>query len=675
MPPYESSIEGCPDWVTLFPDQGILAGIAVSVDAIGRSFFCTYRVTESDPGFRLRRSVTYGLRLTVVYSDAVTGTLMLPESVVPGNVIRLRVGERARITFRPATGGGQPYTYELPCPDPPPGTFPLPSELPPGLGFGPLTRFLSGTPEVRHTGPDCTYSVTDSATPPATLARSVALIIDPTRAKWRFTQRTLLQEDRPLNRNNDADPQLVYKLALAEPEHGETPPDGTDPVYRLLGIGPPLAFDPGPDTREPGYVHRSSDPPLGKTTTHRYQVLFGDTVDDTLCIDVSYRDEHEDDYDDRLIASVRIHDDAYFDGTEFRCPPVPLRPASASCATPSNPVHAALAPVHARRALDVAHGAVRERVRGWTPGAARVLTAIAPLVGLGSPSGESEGFDYTGSNESLSTGAELGARSWQAGLVGSHTRAELHYRARASLAGRGYLTGEHDTEIFSVHPFAAWHRPSGGRAWTPLGAGTGHLRHRDDLGFPSWSRSNVNLRAYAAGDTVPMADLLAGELEAEAGIEAFAFEIEGGQLEAKASVSAEGMFDPRVTLIGSAQDSFGVDEYEHDSWGLSGGVRFISGEVRRGFGLELDTRLVSRTKEARPMVGMRGEAGYGLSSGPLFGTLRPHVGLIRYSGDGSLQRGLGVALRDTPRSRIKLEVYDRTRDGLRALQLTLDHRF
>ncbi|MDE0458311.1 MAG: hypothetical protein OXI15_13540, partial [Chromatiales bacterium] len=64
IPPYESSIDGCPDWVTLFPDQRILAGTAPVQDR-GKTFLCTYRVTESDPGFRPARSVSYGLRLAV----------------------------------------------------------------------------------------------------------------------------------------------------------------------------------------------------------------------------------------------------------------------------------------------------------------------------------------------------------------------------------------------------------------------------------------------------------------------------------------------------------------------------------------------------------------------------------------------------------------------------------
>ena len=721
IPPYESSIEGCPDWVTLFPDQGVLAGTAPG-DEIDRTFFCTYRVTESDPGFRSQQSVTYGLRLVVGPPEA--SDLMLPEFVVPGNVVRLRVDERARITFEPATEGVVPYTYALRCPDPPPiGPNPA-SSLPSGLGFSPLTRILSGTPKTAYAGPDCTYSVTDSTMPEgATLARSVALIIEPERTKWRFTQRSLLQEDRPLNRSNVADPQAVYGLPEAIPEAGGTPPQNTAPVYRLLDVEPPLMFNSDPDMRLLTYRHSGSDPQLGTTFTYRYQVLFGDTVDDTLCIDVSYRVlvDNDEDTEDPLIASVRIHDNAYWDGNEFSCPPVPLQPASTSHAVPSNPVHTALAPVHARRALDFSHGTVRDRVRGWTPGAPRVLTAIPPQAGIGSLSGESHGFDYSGSSDSLSTGAEIGAGPWQAGLVGSFTRTELHYRAAASLAKRGYLAGEHDTEIFSLHPFAAWHIPSGGNVWASLGAGVGQLRHRDDLGFPSWSRSDMRLRAYAAGASVPVADMLSGELEAETSIESFAFEIEGGdrissslptsrgrdwraglawrapiagapslsvayrhltgdgpeggQLEARGSVSVKGLFDPRLTVTGNLEGSFGLGDFEHDSWGLGGGIRFAPGEEDRGFALELDTRLVSLDDGESSDVGIRGEAGYGLWSGPHIGTVRPYVGLTRYSSDGSLRRALGVDLRNTPASRVNVEFRGQPRDRFRTLTFTVRHRF
>ena len=615
----------------------------------------------------------------------------------------------------------QPYTYELQCPNPPP-TGPNPaSSLPLGLGHDPLTRVLSGTPEVAYRGPDCTYRVTDSATVPATLARSVALIVEPELAKWQFpaNDRSLAQRDQRLDRATMGE-QTIITLPDAT---GAPIQNDPTPVYRIADtLGQRLTFDP--QTRNLSYTHPQSNsvPPLRRTFTYRYQVLFGDTVDDTLCIDVSFRKDADNDNDptnDPLFASVRIHDDAYWDGEEYLCPPVPLQPASASRAAPSNPVHEALGPVHARRALDVAHGAVRDRVRGWTPGTTRVLTAIAPRAGIGSLSGESDGFDYTGSSESVSTGAEVGAGSWQAGLVGSYTRTELHYRAAVGLAERGYRSGEHTTEILSLHPFAAWHMPSGGRVWTSLGAGTGRLRHRDDLGFPSWSRSDVQLRAYAAGASVPVADILAGELEAEADIESFALEIEGGdrissalptmrgrdyraglawsapiagapslsvaykhltgdgpedgQLEAKGSVSVEGIFDPRLTVIGNAEGSFDLGDYERDSWGLGGSVRFAPGEGAHGFGLDLETRLVFPDDGGSSGIGVRGEAGLRVRIGSFFGIVRPYFGLIRYSADNSKRLIMGVDVRDMPDSRVKLEFENRDRS--QALRFSLGHRF
>ena len=672
---------------------------------------CTYTVTDSaDESFSRVVQVT----------SAAASPLRLSSPVVPGNVLRLRVGERTRITFRQASGGVPPYNYELNCPDPAPGTFPPPSTLPPGLGFGLQTRVLSGTPETAYRGPDCTYRVNDSDTPPSTDEQSVALIIDPQRAKWRFApqSRSLLQQDQPLNRNNDADPQLVHRLPEAEVEGG-TQPEDTVPVYKLMGVLPPLKFDSDPDARRLEYVHPESDqdPPLGSVSTYRYQVLFGDTVDDTLCIDISYRDEDED--NDRLIASVRIRDDAHWDGEMWRCPAAPLQPSSASLPPVSNPVHTALAPVHARRAVDVAHTAVRDQVRNWSSGEARTLTAITPAIGLASLSGESGGFDYSGTSEALSAGAELGAGSWQVGALASFVRTGLHYRAEASLAQHGYLTGEHDTEFLSLHPFAAWHASSGGHVWVSFGAGLGELRHRDDLGFPSWSRSDVRLLSYAAGASVPVADMLTGELQAEAGIEAFSLEIEGGgnissslptmrgrdyraglawsaplsgspsismayrhltgdgadggSLEAEGSFSVAGVFDPRLTLTGSVEASFGLGENDQDLWGLGAGLHFAPDGLGRGFGLGVETRLRSLTHEQSPSVSIHGEAGYGLGGGGPFGTIRPYLGVVGESRRQSVQPTLGVALRETPDSVAKVEFRERPAID-RALIFTLWHR-
>ena len=105
------------------------------------------------------------------------------------------------------------------------------------------------------------------------------------------------------------------------------------------------------------------------------------------------------------------------------------------------------------------------------------------------------------------------------------------------------------------------------------------------------------------------------------------------------------------------------------------GVRFAPGESGRGFGLDLDAHLVSLNDQRSSDVGIRGEAGYGLWGGPYFGTVRPYIGLIRYSGDGSLQRALGVDLRDTPASQVNVEIHDQPHDRLRALRFTLRHRF
>ena len=479
----------------------------------------------------------------------------------------------------------------------------------------------------------------------------------------------------------------------------------------------PLTFNAS--TRVLSYTQGVADPLLDTPMTFRYQVSVDDAPHDALCVDITYLDKDEDDLLDGV--NVRIRDDAYWDGTEYRCPDAPPQSVSSSGATVSNPVHTALGPVHARRAVGVAHSAVQDRVRRWTPGAPRMLSAISPAVGLGSLSGRSEGFDYSGSSESLSAGAETGAGSWQAGLVASFTRTELHYRAEAALSERGYRAGEHDTQILSLHPFAAWHAPSGGHLWASLGGGTGKLRHRDDLGFPAWSRSDVGLLAYAVGAAVPVADVLSGELQAEAGIESFAFEIEGGgrissslpkmrghdygaglawsaplpgapsvsmaykhltgdgpeggRLETKGSVSVAGVFDPRLSLTGKAEASFGLGDHEQDSWSLGGGVRFTPDVRRGGFGLDLDTRLASLTDGRSAGFGMRGEVGYGLWGGPFFGTVRPYAGLTAYPGGGSPGLVLGLDLRDTPNSRVKLEFHDRAGSRSRGVRFTLHHRF
>ena len=676
---------------------------------------CTLTVTDSS-----QPAATTSRAVEIEVTGAATQPLTLPEKVVlvpdgdPTDHVSLMVQQRASERFAEASGGVQPYTYDLQC------------ALPPGLGFSSGTRTLSGTPLEVYRGPDCTYRVTDSSSPPASVSQGFELVVDPLdMPTWRFRTRTVAESDHPVLRERGLQ-QFFVTLPHAVGRTDDTP------VYELRGVHPPLEFDPA--TRRLSYRHTGVDPLFETPTTFRYQVSVDhdgdgdrdpDEVHDTLCVDVSYHDPPPGStfIFDGLLSTVRVfvRDDAYKDGEEFRCPDAPPQSASSAQATLSNPVHSALAPIHARRAVDVAHAAVRDRVLGWSPGAPRVLSAITPAVGIGSLSGQSGGFEYTGSSESLSVGAELGAGSWQAGLVASFTGTDLHYRAAADLSERGYLAGEHDTEILSLHPFAAWHAPSGGHLWASLGTGIGHLRHRDDLGFPSWSGSDVRLFAHALGASVPLADVLSGELQAEAGIESFAFDIEGGdrissslptmrgrdyraglawsapvpgapsvsiaykhltgdgpeggQLEARGSVSVEGVFHPRLTLNGNAEGSFGLGDYEQNFWRLGGGVRFAPDSLGRGFGLDLDARLMSLADGRSAGVGLRSEAGYGLWGGPFFGMMRPYVGLIRYSGDHSVRRTLGLDLRDSSNWPIKIEVHDHSSDQSLALKFSLRHRF
>ena len=738
--PYESSIDGCPDWVTLFPDQGILAGTGSATDS-GRTFFCTFQVTESDPGFRPARSVSYGLRLTVpaerplrlptdvteIFGEK-SGHVEVRDVVYGGNrhkQLTFKIGRFGGVRFQAAPdenwGGVEPYTYEL-----------VDCTLPAGLEFHPDTRVLSGTSNAEYRGSTCTYRVTDGSS--ASDSRAFVLVVEPLEARaWRFRTRTVAPEQGlcvlPGRRS--------VQVATLPRAHGG---EGQE-RYGLPGAPYPpaspnlLSFNPSNLVLT--FANPSPPPVLGTPNTYRYLVGTGTNVnarnaEDALCLD--FRVDHgveicpgDDSVEPPLRPGHFIHlqlhvrDDAFWDGNarEYRCPDTAAPPPRPGAQGVSNPVHEAMGPVHARRAAGVASVAVRDRVRGWSPGSEQASFALTPEVGFASLSGQHDGFDYTGNSESVTVGAETGAGAWQAGLVASFTRTELRYRAATALAELGYRTGEHDSEILSLHPFAAWHLPSGGHLWAVLGGGTGDLRHRDDLGFPSRSNSDVRLLAYAAGASVPLAEVLSGELQAEADIDSFAFDIkgggrissslptmrgvdyraglawsapvrgspsvslayrhatgdgpEGGQLEARGSVSVEGILHPRLALIGSAEGSVGLGDYEQDFWRLGGGVRFAPDSLGRGFGLELNTRFASLGDGAPSGVGIRGEVGYGLWGGPFFRTMRPYVGLVRYSDGDSVRRTLGLDLGHTSNWPIKIEVLDRSDD--QSLRFSLRHRF
>ena len=608
-----------------------------------------------------------------------------------------------------ATGGVQPYEYSFACGG---------EELPPGMSFAPETRRFAGTPDAAFRD-SCTYSVTDSAQPAQTFSATVEVIVDPLdRGTWRFRTRTV-EPGGPCTRPDPGTDTPVATLPHAQ--GGEAGED----VYTLIDFPNDhfLTFDQ--ESRQLTYTHPSAVPILGTPNTYRYLVgatgFNATNADDALCLDVQFNAGASicpEPAEQFIHIQLQVRDDAFWDenADEYRCPDSTAPAPRSNSQSVSNPVHTALAPVHARRAVDVAHAAIRDRVRDWSPGDSRGLNAIGPAVGLASLSGESGGFDYSGTSESLSAGAELGTGSWQAGLVATFVRTGLDYRAGSNLRERGYLAGEHDTEYLSVHPFAAWHASSGGHLWASLGAGAGELSHRDDLGFPSWSRSDASLLSYTAGAALPIAELLSGELQAEAGIEAFSLEIEGGgsissslptmrgrdyraglawsaplpgapsisvaykhltgdggdggSLETEGSFSVAGFLDPRLSVTGSAEASIGLGDHDQDLWGLGIGLRFAPDGLRRGFGLEVDTSLHSLANERSQSVSIRGEAGYGLWGGPFFGTVRPYVGVVGDTNRQSVQPTLGLALRETPNSAAGVEFRER-RDIDRALMFTL----
>ena len=149
-----------------------------------------------------------------------------------------------------------------------------------------------------------------------------------------------------------------------------------------------------------------------------------------------------------------------------------------------------------------------DRVRRWSPEAPRPF-AVSPSVDFASLSGESDWLRLH-RLQPVATRRRGTGRRVLAGGPGSPP-------SPGPICATGQRRGSPNSAIrpasttprfFSVHPFAAWHAPSRGHLWASLGAGLGNLRHRDDLGFPSWSSSDVELRTYAAGASVPLADVL-----------------------------------------------------------------------------------------------------------------------------------------------------------------------
>ena len=150
---------------------------------------------------------------------------------------------------------------------------------------------------------------------------------------------------------------------------------------------------------------------------------------------------------------------------------------------------------------------------------------------------------------------------------------------------------------------------------------------------------------------------------------------EGERMEAVGSVAFAGLLDPRLSVTGSAEASFGLGDYEHDTWRLGGGIEFAPGRDGRGVSVDLDTRVRSLDAGRTAGAGLEAEAGYGLWGGPFLGMVRPYVGLTRYPGEASIRRAVGLYLRDTPDTHLSVEAWDHSRDDSQGVGLRARLRF
>ncbi|MYG80767.1 MAG: hypothetical protein F4187_02865, partial [Gemmatimonadetes bacterium] len=217
-----------------------------------------------------------------------------------------------------ASGGVAPYTYEL-----------VDCTLPAGLEFHANTRVLSGTPDAEYRGPNCTYRVTDSSSPPASFSLSFVLIVEPLEeSDWRFRTRTV-EPGGPCALPGSG-PVEVATLPAAHAGEGNA-------GYALPGAparpdpGSFLSFNPDPSNRVLTYTNPGPPPVLGTPNTYRYLVGTADSVDaenaeDALCLDVQYVPKSatcdETPPLTHLQILLQIRDDAFWDenAEEYRCP-------------------------------------------------------------------------------------------------------------------------------------------------------------------------------------------------------------------------------------------------------------------------------------------------------------------------------------------------------------------
>ena len=122
---------------------------------------------------------------------------------------------------------------------------------------------------------------------------------------------------------------------------------------------------------------------------------------------------------------------------------------------------------------------------------------------------------------------------WAAGLTARASTTALSYRADAALAEAGYTRGDHDTELFTVHPWLAWRSTSGAWVSATVGGGAGTVRHRDRDSrheqWREWAENALTVTAWGAAAGLPVAAAAGGDVSARARVDGWHIEGEAGR--------------------------------------------------------------------------------------------------------------------------------------------------
>ena len=741
VPPYRYSLEQCPlAWLELV---GTELAANPQLEHSGESRLCRYRVTDAGGGIE----------------DQV---LQFEATPVPTTVFQF---ENRHIVDRDLPVGSAIEAILLPKAVNPKGRieYGLRPRLPPGLMFDKQSDppEINGTPtaisiltryciHAMDTYTEGGTTTTTNAAPRCFHLRTVGHEVP--RFTVNLQSRREVQLYSELISTNERPPPDELDALL--PEVGDTIPMTLGPVW----IQVPVAFLPPSWDGEATYsivpelapflfdsgTRRLTSPahhPLPTPVVYTYGVrreedesLFAAAI----CFELSHRIDIR---TEPITADTeRVWRDVWFTLTfrdeavrtstgEYLCHPNPRGDddPTASSTTQSNPVHDALGMVHARRAVRLAHERIGERVGDSSPGGESV--AFHSDVDLARLWGRSGGFSWSGTGESLLAGADVvqPGGALQLGLVAGFHRTALDYRAEARhLEGR-YSEGEHVTELYSMHPFAAWRFATDSVVWGSVGAGAGSLRIEDDAPpFDERRRSGLDLRSAALGFRHPLPSSALGTFSFSGLAEHIALRIEGDEAEhgirprslrgsdlglgldwrrrpadAEPSLvpslslglrhqSGDGAAGSLIDLGGSiayrpgskplsfdvaASTLLGVAGNDSGSWDVRASARFDPDPGARGLELSLRSVLGAASDDAEAAYGVDGELAYGVFGGAFGSTVRPYVSVSGFAGAGGARRAAGLRLRDEPGYRLSLETYEHTGTDSAGLNVRLHRRW